>query len=93
MSNKQALEQQIAAALADAGIASADLAVLVQETEAAIVAADQAAATERERAHDPAQSPDPASAYQAMQTAAFAANRLRTLKPRLQQRLSGSAGG
>jgi hypothetical protein len=81
------LEQQIAAALADAGIASADLATLVEETEAAIVAADQAAATERERAHDPAQSPDPGSAYQAMQTAAFAADRLRTLKPRLQQRL------
>jgi len=87
--SKQALplEQRLSQALTDAGIASADLAALVQETESAIVAADQAAAKERERAHDPALSPDPASAYQAMQTAAFAAERLRTLKPRLQQRL------
>ena len=59
----------------------------MQETESVIVAADQAAAAERERAHDPALSPDPASAYQAMQTAGFVAERLRTLKPRLQQRL------
>ena len=56
------LEQRISQALADAGIASADLAALVQETESAIVVADQAAAKERERAHDPALSPDPASA-------------------------------
>jgi hypothetical protein len=86
--NKQpTLEQKIAAALADAGIASADVAGLLSETEDGIIQADQAAATERERAHDPAQSPDPASAYQAMQTAGFVAERLRTLKPRLQQRL------
>lgn len=86
--NKQStLEQKIGAALADADIASADVAGLLSETEDGIIQADQSAATERERAHDPAQSPDPASAYQAMQTAAFAAERLRTLKPRLQQRL------
>jgi hypothetical protein len=80
------LEQRISQALADAGIASADLAALVQETESAIVAADQAAAKERERAHDPAQSPDPASAYQVMQTAKFAAARLHKLLPRVQAR-------
>jgi hypothetical protein len=86
--NKQpTLEQKIAAALADADIASADVAGLLSQTEDGIIQADQAAATERERAHDPAQSPDAAIAYQAMQTAAFAAERLRTLLPRLRQRL------
>ncbi len=80
------LEQKIAAALAAADITSADLAALIAETEKAILAADEAAVAERERAHDPALSPDPASAYQAMQTAAFAAERLKTLLPRIQAR-------
>ncbi len=80
------LEQRIATALA-ADITSGELAKLVAETESAIIAADRDAAAARERAHDPALSPDPASAYQAMQTAAFVAERLRTLLPRLRQRL------
>ena len=80
-----ALEQRIIAAL-DAEIGSNDLAALIEETEAAIIAADETAAVERERALDPALSTDPAEARAAMEDATFTANRLRTLLPRLQRR-------
>ena len=82
------LEKKIASALEDADITSSALAALLQETEAAIVAADEAAKQLAERALDPVLSPDPVEARTAMEDAAFAANRLRTLRPRLQARLT-----
>jgi hypothetical protein len=56
---------------------------LLQETEAAIIAADATAEEERAKAMDPALSPDPKAARSAMEDAAFAVNRLRILLPRL----------
>jgi hypothetical protein len=88
MSNETAmtLEQRIAAALLDANAVSGELTILMKETEAAIIAADQTAAAERERALDPALTPDPREAHQAMEEAVLAAGRLRTLLPRLERR-------
>jgi hypothetical protein len=76
-------EKQITAALANRDITSDALASLIVDTEAAIAAAEQAAEHARARALDPALSPDPAQARQAMEDAAFAADRLRTLLPKL----------
>ncbi len=81
------LEQEIVAALADADIKSSDLSALIERTEAAIAEADQAAETARSKALDPALSPDPKSAREAMVAAEFDRDRLRTLLPRLQERL------
>jgi predicted transcriptional regulator len=72
------LEKKIATALADQEIASSNLAVLIAETETAIAAADQAAEAEREKALDPALSPDPKAAREAIVAAEFARDRLRT---------------
>jgi hypothetical protein len=80
------LERRIAAALADDAITSTALSELLQETDAAIIAADATAEKERAKALDPALSPDLKGARQAMEDAAFAADRLRTLLPRLQKR-------
>ena len=80
------LEARITAALSD-DIASADVAALITETEAAIAAADAAAEAERVKALDPIASPDPAKARTAMEDAAFTRERLRTVLPRLQARL------
>ncbi len=82
------LEQKISAALVDADIASADLSALVSASEAAIVAAERMAAAAKQKALDPALSPDPKVARATMEDAQFAATRLRTLLPRLQQRLA-----
>jgi hypothetical protein len=79
------LEQSIATALSS-DIASADLAALIAEVEAAIDAAGQAVETERTKALDPLLSPDPTKARAAMHDAAFTRDRLRTLLPRLQAR-------
>jgi hypothetical protein len=79
------LEKKIATALADKDIASSNLAALFAETETAIAAADQAAEAEREKALDPALSPDPKAAREAIVAAEFARDRLRTLLPRLQE--------
>ena len=78
------LEQRIAAALADEATASTAISELLQETDAAIIAADATAEEERAKAMDPALSPDPKAARAAMEYATFAADRLRTLQPRLQ---------
>ena len=80
------LEQRIASALSEE-IASTDVATLISETEAAIVAADTAAEAERQKALDPVLSPDPAAARAAMEQASFARDRLRTVLPKLQRRL------
>jgi hypothetical protein len=80
------LERRIAAALTS-DIPSADIAALVAETEAAISQAEAAAEAERETALDPLASPDAAKARTAMEDAAFTRDRLRTVLPRLQERL------
>jgi hypothetical protein len=86
-SEPHALERKISTALAaNAQTTASNLAAWVRETEAAIIAADAAAAREKERAFDPALTPDPVKARQAMEDAQFAANRPRTLRPRLVQR-------
>lgn len=76
-------EQRIAAAL-NQDIKSSDVAVLIQETEAAITQAETTAATEREKALDFGISPK--AACEAMQAAEFSRDRLRTILPRLQNR-------
>jgi hypothetical protein len=80
------LEQRIATALTADDIISSDLSQLIAKTDAAITAADETAEEERARALDPALSPDPKAARQAMEDALFSAGRLKTLLPRLQKR-------
>jgi hypothetical protein len=80
------LEEKIARALTDAKIASSKLDELIAETQAAIKTVDATAEAERAKALDPAVSPDPKAARAAMEDAKFAADRLRTLLPRLEQR-------
>ena len=77
-------EKQISAALTNRDIRSDALAALIVDTEAAIAQAEQAAEAERAKSLDPLRSPDPAVARQAMEDAAFAADRLRTMLPKLQ---------
>jgi len=84
--NTLPLEQKIIAALGT-DTTSAALETLLNEAEDAIVAADESAKLEAERALDPVLSPDPVEARTAMEAAGFAADRLRTLRPRLQARL------
>jgi hypothetical protein len=79
------LEQRSAAALADNDIASSDLAALITEVEAAVVAADEAAAKAHELALDPLLSPDANKARAAMEQAAFTRDRLCNVLPRLQR--------
>jgi hypothetical protein len=81
------LEERIAAALSS-DTASDVVAILIAEVETAIVAADKTADIEREKALDPLASPDAAKARALMEDAAFMRDRLRTVLPRLQQRLN-----
>src|ERR1035437_1858953 len=81
------LEQRIAAALADNDIDSSALATLIAETAEAVEVADKQAIAAREQALDPIASPDPNKARASMEAAAFTRDRLRTVLPRLQQRL------
>ena len=80
------LEQKIAAALTTADVTSTDLGQLIAETEVGITTADQTADEERVKALDPALSPDPKAAREAMQDAEFSRDRLKTLLPRLETR-------
>ena len=86
MSKPPTLEQTISAALSAADVKSSDLADLITETESAIATADKTAGEERAKALDPALSPDPKAAREAMQDAEFSRDRLKTLLPRLQAR-------
>jgi hypothetical protein len=79
-------ERRIFAALTEHRTASA-LADLLEQTDLAVIAAEEFAKTEHERALDPTQSPEPRAARQAAEDAAFMANRLRTMRPRLLARL------
>jgi hypothetical protein len=86
MNKPPTLEQKVAAALSAADVKSSDLADLIAETESAIATADKTAEEERAKALDPALSPDPKAAREAMQDAEFSRDRLKTLLPRLQAR-------
>jgi hypothetical protein len=59
------------------------LADLLRQNELAVVAAEEFARAEHEAALDPTVSPDPHAARQRAEDAAFAANGLKTLGPRL----------
>lgn len=82
------LEQRISVALTTADLKAAELAVLLEETTAAIVAADATAQTARECAYDPALSADPTQARAEMENAVLCSGRLNTLKPRLEAKLA-----
>jgi predicted transcriptional regulator len=86
MNKLPTLERRIGAALTSTDITSTDLAALIAETESAIATADKTAEEERAKALDPALSPDPKAAREAMQDAEFSRDRLKTLLPRLQAR-------
>jgi hypothetical protein len=79
------LEHRASAALIAEAIAASTLQSLVDDIITGIGEAEQLAIAERERALDPALSPH--EARQAAEDADFAANRLRTILPRLQTRL------
>ena len=81
-----ALEKRIASALTDDAITSAALGELIIETREAIKAADDKAEEARAIALDPVRSPDAAQAREAMASAEFARDRLRTVLPRLELR-------
>src|SRR5262245_40394464 len=83
-----ALEQKIASALADQAIASSAVAALVGEIVDAIAEAEAAAEAEREKALDLTVAPDAGEARKAMENAAFARDRLRTVLPKLRARLA-----
>jgi hypothetical protein len=74
----------------DSQLTAADLAALVNETERAIITAEADAKLAAEIAYDPARSTDPAVARTAMEDAHLRAGRLRTLLPRLRQRLQSA---
>jgi hypothetical protein len=80
------LEQQIIAALSDDTMSAATLAELVADTEVAITEADAAAETAKTAFLDPVASPDANKARALMETTEYAADRLRTLRPRLEAR-------
>jgi hypothetical protein len=81
------LEHEVVVALSDADISSKELQQLLERTEQAILEADAKAAIARGQAYDPAACPDPAAARQMLEDAIFRANRLLTVKPRLQLRI------
>ena len=81
------LEQRIASVLSSDATSDV-IAILITEVETAIVAADKAAEEEREKALDPLASPNAAKARAAMEDAVFMRDRLRTVLPRLQARLT-----
>src|ERR1035437_8244321 len=80
------LEQRIATVLSS-DTTSDVVAILITEVETAIVAADNAAEAEREKALDPIASPDAAKAHEAMQMVEFSRDRLHAALPQLQARL------
>ena len=79
------LERRISAALTGDRSAT-DLADLLEQTDWAVIAAEEFAKDEREKALDPLASPDPHAARQCAEDAQFMVGRLKTLRPRLLQR-------
>ena len=86
------LEHEIVEALQpDGDISSVELQALLDRTSQAILDADAKAIIAKEQAYDPSACPDPSAARQMLEDAIFRANRLLTLKPRLQLRLEKAA--
>jgi len=83
----QSLEQQIAQALTDPQVASADLDELISKTDEAVAEAAATAQAEREKALDPIASPDAAKAEQSVWAAELRRDRLRSSLVRLWERL------
>jgi hypothetical protein len=82
-------EQRISTALTEPTTA-ADLAELLNDTDLAIIEAEQHAAAERDKSLDPTRSPDPIAARAAMEDALFMVGRLKTMRPRLSSRLQAA---
>ena len=76
------IERRVSTALAS-DMTSSALANLSQQLGFAVIAADEFAKAEAERALDPTQCPDPVAARTAAESSAFMANRLKTMQPRL----------
>jgi hypothetical protein len=85
---EQSFEQQLVAALGSRDISSNDLYSLVEETQLAIITADNDAKVAEAMALDPMQSPDPSEARRAMEDAQFLAARLRSVLPKLKSRVT-----
>jgi hypothetical protein len=84
----ESLEQQIAQALTNPDVASADLDELISKTEEAVAEAAATAQAEREKALDPIASPDAAKAEQSVWAAELRRDRLRSSLVRLWERLN-----
>jgi hypothetical protein len=80
------IEKRISSALSDE-ITSTNLAALIAETETAISEAEATAEAERVSALDLLASPDASKARTTMEDAAFTRDRLRTVLPRLREKL------
>jgi hypothetical protein len=87
-SKQTTLESRISDALHNTNATAAALAKLLTETEISITAAEQKAARLRIDAFDPYKYPDAKVARQLLEDAQFECNRLQTMRPWLQQRLS-----
>jgi hypothetical protein len=80
-------EELLVHALTDNTISSNSLADLVEETQLAIVTAENDSKIAKSVALDPLQSPDAETARATMEAARFKADRLRSMLPRLQERV------
>jgi hypothetical protein len=87
-----ALEKRIAAVLANGNAGSAELLELIAAVEAAALDADAVARVEHEKANDLIAAPDVKSAHDAVVISELRRDRLRSVLPRLQQRLGPDAG-
>ena len=83
---KQELETRIAFALTGGSLTSEGVNSLIEETTVAIAEGEGTAEEEKQRAFDPALSPDPKAARERMEDAMFLVGRLKTLLPRLEKR-------
>ena len=87
MTKQTTLERRIGTALTDGDSKSSVIAALIDETEAAIIDAEEDVKQEQERAFDPLASPNPKAARESMEAAEFVQTWLRTALLRLQRRL------
>jgi hypothetical protein len=82
----EAIEKRVAAALEDQSATSQVLGEFLPELESAVALAEKAAEGARAKALDLVDSPDAENAEDAMKTAEFRRDRLRTALPRLRER-------
>jgi hypothetical protein len=80
------LEERVVSALSDTTITTSGFAQLIVETEKGIADAEVIANRLEQVGLDPVASADPVKAREAAEFAQFAAQRLRTVLPRLEQR-------